>query len=372
MSFLKRIFGGKKQPETTKADQLPWIEASGNQWKTRILDVRAVTQKMMSTSSDPQMATNAVSYGGEDGISFWEQSPLQDKEIRANISFMTDGPLAPGVLFIPRVMEHKWAIFFDGRQLIFVRSWMRKVFAVARTKQINNELIIESIRGELIPDQSADFTIAVLRYLLISHALGEVVPAPLPAELATETQKAGLWAFSAYGKMAHYGIFDKNFVPATQKPLRSHSLLHIAVAKSQLEEIEQHVQNGIRLDYLAADGLAPLHWSIAPAGTASLEKLLALGADPNVVSTEGATPIMNAVQSNKIDHLIQLLKAGASVNARDHRGFTALHRAAERGMEDIVVILLKNGADRTIEAEGHTALSFAQNRGHEKIAALLS
>src|SRR5689334_9933942 len=138
--------------------ELPWIEAADNQWKTRLLDIRPVTQNMRSTSSDQQMAANAVSYGREDGTSFWGQPPMLEKEIHTNISFLTDRALAPGELFKPKAMEHKWAIYFDGEHLIFVRSWMRKVFVVAGTRQINNELIVESIRGEFTPDAPADVT----------------------------------------------------------------------------------------------------------------------------------------------------------------------------------------------------------------------
>jgi ankyrin repeat protein len=107
----------------------------------------------------------------------------------------------------------------------------------------------------------------------------------------------------------------------------------------------------VHLNYLAGDGLAPLHWAIAPESTASMEKLLKLGAAPDVRSVEGATPIMNAAQSGKNSHLNMLLQAGASVNARDNSGFTALHRAAERGYEEMVDILLKNGADKSVEVK---------------------
>jgi ankyrin repeat protein len=46
--------------------------------------------------------------------------------------------------------------------------------------------------------------------------------------------------------------------------------------------------------------------------------------------------------------------------------------AAEKGYEEIVELLLKNGADKTIVGQGHTALSFAQSKGHQNIVALLS
>jgi ankyrin repeat protein len=105
-----------------------------------------------------------------------------------------------------------------------------------------------------------------------------------------------------------------------------------------------------------------LHWATAPENTESLQKLLELRADPNARTIQRATPIMNASQSNKIKHLKMLLHFGADVNTKDDRGFTALHRASEMGHKEIVTLLLENGADKSIVAEGYTALLLAQNR----------
>jgi hypothetical protein len=200
---------------------------------------------------------------------------------------------------------------FDGEYLIFIRSWLRQVFVIAKTSQKNNQLFIESIIGEFTENESPDFTKAVLNFLLISHSIGEVVPAPLPKELESSTRSAGLWAFSSYGNMANIGTFDEKFLPLPTSKLRSHSLLHIAVAKSDINEIERQVKNGTSVNSLAGDGLATLHWSIANDGIEPMKKLFELGADPNVRTIQGATPIMNAVQSNKIDHLNLLLKSGS-------------------------------------------------------------
>jgi len=199
----------------------------------------------------------------------------------------------------------------------------------------------------------------VLNFLLISHSIGEIVPAPLPLEYENNLKNVGIWAFSTYGNMAHFGIFSDQFLPTTNKYLRSHSLLHIAVARGNIIEIERFVKNGSNLNALAGDGLAPLHWSIASQTLESMAKLLELGADPNVTTYQGATPIMNAVQSNKIDNLNMLLKSKALVNFKDNRGFTALHRAAEIGHIEIVRLLLRNNADKSISAEGNTALSLS-------------
>jgi len=370
MSFLKKLFGrsnGAKSEET-----LPWVEGSQNPWGTRVLDLRSVTQAMLATSQDPQMATNAISYGAEDGTSFIGIEPVADGEIDANIVLPIDRFLAPGVLFIPQLMEHKWAIYFHNDTLIFIRSWQRQVFVTAKTKQHDGRLVVESIKGKFVDtEEDAVFTRRTLKNLLANYATDELVPVLLPSEFSSTHKKAALWAFGLYGNVAQFGIFDENFDPRLAKPLRSHSLLHIAVARGDLEKISEHVRHGINVNLLAADGLAPLHWSIASPTTDAMKKLLALGADPDVPSVEGATPLMNAIQSNKVEHLNLLLEADADVNARDNRGFTSLHRAAEMGFVEIVRTLLSKGADKKALANGYTPLSFAEKRGHKEIVKLL-
>lgn len=372
MSFFKKLFGKSKQQETNASEEeLPWIEAAENPWNLRLLDLRSISQTMISTSQDPQMATNAVSYRSEDGTTFWTQMPDKDRSITSDIVLPVDGKLAPGVLFIPERMEHKWAIYFDGEFLIFVRSWLRQVFVVAKTRQENNQLMVENILGEFSPGETEAFTNAYLNFLLISHAIGEIVPAPLPKELESDTNNAGLWAFSNYGNMAHIGVFDERFKAAPRGRLRTHSLLHIAVARADLKEMEQQIKNGVDVNVLAGDGLAPLHWSVATENTDAMEKLIELGANLNVKTLQGATPIMNAVQSNKIAHLKILLKSGALVNETDNRGFTALHRAAEMGNLDMVTLLLANHADKSIVAENYMPLSLAEKGAHQEVIDLL-
>ena len=374
MSFFKNLFGSENKEEAKPApkDGLPWIEPSENPWEIRLLDLRPISQTVLSTSKDPQMANNAISYGGEDGTLFWGIKPKIIQSISSDFSIPIDQRLEPGVLFTPETMEHKWAIYFDGEYLIFIRSWLRQVYVIAKTSQKNNKLIIEEIIGEFTENESPEFKTAILNFLLVSHAIGEVVPVPLPKELETNTREAGLWAFSNFGNMAHIGTFDERFLPSSIGKLRSHSLLHIAVAKADIEEIEKQVNNGTNVNSLAGDGLATLHWSISTDGIESMQILLELGADPNVRTIEGATPIMNAAQSNKIDHLNLLIKSGAFVNDQDNRGFTALHRASEMGHLEIVQILLSNGADKNIVAENYTALSLAMAQENKEIAELLN
>jgi hypothetical protein len=399
MSFFKKLFG-KNNPEQKQEEQkvekqvqeskatepkraaqkdespeeteLSWIAAEENPWGHRLLDLRPFSQTMISTSENPLMATNAISYGGESGTSFFGQKPENSKTIETYITIKIDKVLYPGVLFTPDTMEHKWAIYFDGEYLIFIRSWLREVFVVAKTIQKDNQLIIESITGEFTKDESPEFTETILNFILLSHTTGETIPAPLPAIFENDTDLAAKWAFSTYGNMAQFGVFSTDFLPVAESPLRTHSLLHIAVARGEINEIEEEFKKGTNLNALAGDGLAPLHWSVASQTIDSMAKLLELGADPNGLTYEGATPIMNAVQSNKMDKVQLLFKSGAQINVQDNRGFTALHRAAERGHIEIVEFLLVNGADKSISSQGHTALSLATMMNQNEIVELLN
>lgn len=349
--------------------ELPWIAPKNTPWGIEVLDLRPISQAMLSTSKDPKMAENAVSYGRENGESFWNQMPESNRKIDVNFSLPIDGKLYPGVLFSPSVMEHKWAIYFDGNLIYFIRSWHREIYAVATTTQNENQLIISNIQGYFLDEEEdVEFTEATAYYLLMSHALNQLVPAPLPIDLKENTYGAGLWAFTAFGNMGIVGTFDYNVRIESDRPLHSHSLLHLAVAWNDLLAIEQYVAKGFDIHALAGDGLTPLHWALTPE---SLKKLLELGANPNVCSAEGATPIMNEVQAENMVQLQILLEAGADVNAQDGRGFTALHRAAEMGKKDFVMYLLDKGADKTIEAQGYTALSLAEAMKHEEIIKLL-
>src|ERR1051326_354396 len=115
----------------SQAPHTPWIEAADTPWGVRVLDVRAVTEHMISTSADPQCAGTAVSFDHEDGSAFEGLQPLAPRLIGAMIPFRVAAPLPDGALFRPRVMEHKWAIFHRAGRVLFVRSWTRKVHVIA-------------------------------------------------------------------------------------------------------------------------------------------------------------------------------------------------------------------------------------------------
>lgn len=386
---IKRMLGGKAEsgelapvrgqaPLQDKppapAQDLPevrWIEAADNPWGVRLLDVRPVTLTMTSTSADPQCAANAVSYGGEDGTVFVGQTPDSQRIVDMSLRFPVDGPLLDGVLFVPRAMEHKWALFFHRGELIVVRSWVRKVVLVARVEARDGHVEITQARGTLCADdETPEFTARVLDYLVRSHALDIVHPAPLPLGIDADPKAAALWCMSLFGNRAQVATPHMFAWRDPERPLRTHSRLHIAVARGQVDTIEACLQAGMPIDALAGDGLAPLHWALASQDDAIATLLLDRGASVDVRSEEGATPLMNSVQDASLGLTTLLLDRGADVNARDLRGFTALHRAAEMGLVGIVRLLLDRGASIDVDAEGHTPRSLAEGRERKDILAM--
>lgn len=370
---LKSLLKGKStKVEAEKSSEIPWIPADENQWAVPVLDVRPVTHHVLSTSTVREHAENAISYGTEDGISFLGQVPKSSRFVPVDLRYRIDGLLAPGPLYIPREMEHKWAIYFHGGQIICVRSWLREVAALADVIiSSESEMRITCVRGDLVGENESSFTARTLDYLIRTHVLGLEYPVPLPAGIESSPHEAAMWCMGAFGNRAGFATphsFD-NKVP--EKPLRSHSLLHIEVARGNLPQVARYLAEGFPVGLLAADGLSPLHWALPQANNTMANFLLEQGSPVDVRSAEGATPLMTAVQNANQVKVDLLLARGADVNLKDNRGFTCLHRSAEIGNVELTAKLLKAGAKVDVESQGHTALSFARNRGHKEVVKML-
>lgn len=186
-----------------------WIEPASNPWGVRLLDVRPVTQGMLSTSSDPQCAANAVSFGQDDGSSFAGMEPNSARTVNVNLRYRVAGTLAEGPLFAPACMEHKWAIFYRGGKILFVRSWTRELFAVAEGKMHSDQIELTAVQGDLVAEnEEAEFKTRVVDYILRSHALNLVYPAPLLPEFEQDPDRAALWCFHCFGDRTLYATPD--------------------------------------------------------------------------------------------------------------------------------------------------------------------
>ena len=374
-NWIKRRLGllpATDQSLAPLTTEVKWLTPDKNPWPYPVLDLRPFTMSVFSASTDPRMAENSVSWGQEDGLQFRGISPASNTVIPCDLVYRTDRILADGALFIPTTMDQKWAIFFHSNQIIAIRSWTRTVEFVADVTLSENLVAISSIRGDFVNATNPEMAIAWFDFLIQTHVLREMIPLWLPEDLLKETANAANFAFSLFGNLACFATDRMTPREVPQTPIRSHSLLHIAIARADKAEAIRLLESGLPIDLLANDGLTPLHWSLGQEGIEMLEFLLDRGAPVDSRSAESATPLMNAVQARSLGVVNLLLDRGADPDARDHRGFTAIHRAAEMGELKLVQVLIERGADTRIQAEGYLPIDLARLRKWSEIESLLS
>jgi hypothetical protein len=214
---------------TGSASTLPhvgWLEGAANTWGVPVVDARPVTFGMLSTSKDPQSAANAVSFRGEDGVRFAKLTTDRSRTVQSHLCFPVRAGLCPGVLFVPAVMEEKWAIFYHDGRILFVRSWTRSLLASAAVRLTEGIARIGPIHGYFArADESERFTVRALEYLLRSHALDEIYPAPLP-EQPDDLRTAALWCFHMFGRRAPLATASDLPTTTPIRPLYRRSIGH--------------------------------------------------------------------------------------------------------------------------------------------------
>ena len=105
----------------------------------------------------------------------------------------------------------------------------------------------------------------------------------------------------------------------------------------------------------------------------TVKQHLDAGADVNAKGKYGSTPLHNAA-TKEIAEL--LITNGADINAKINDGSSPLHAAALEGHKEVAELLIAKGADvnarsESVLGEGKTALDWAVEQSHTKIAYLL-
>lgn len=158
--------------------------------------------------------------------------------------------------------------------------------------------------------------------------------------------------------------------------------INLAGRQGWIELVRKHLE----IDPLAVHqrgwiGDSPLHWPAHNGYTEIVALLLEHGADPNAheISWIGGTPLHWASERHA-DILEMLFAAGADPNARvqkedsSYLGATALHWCANQPEDcaECAETLLRHGTDpHTLDAKGRSALSYAEEGSHPRVAEVL-
>ena len=149
--------------------------------------------------------------------------------------------------------------------------------------------------------------------------------------------------------------------------------LHQAAFAGDLAAVRRLVSAGTPVDVADPEKHTPLMWAAFNGHTAVAGYLFESGADLGAKDESGRTALMYAASGPFAETVKLLLEKGAAVNVQGTlEGFTALMTAAAEGHVEVVRLLLLRGADPTLKDEdGDTARSFAIQKGHPEVAALL-
>ena len=348
-----------------------WLGAGETQFGVPVLDLIAVTGKLMATSSDPARATRAVSWPRSVGDDL-DAGPLGAAAgVTCELRYPTAAVLPDGLLFTPRAMEHKWVLALRGDRLLAARSWTGDVKAVAHVRREAGELVVE--RLALADDAGLEAIgepVQVFDWMVRTMALGQRLPLPVHAAGADTLERTPLLAFSMFGHHALCAARSWAPPPPT-RPLRADGRVLLAARDHDEAALRRLAASGASLDPPSpTGGLTPLCLAAIVDDVALARLLLELGASANARDDRGMFALGYAIVHGAGLELMQVLLDGGTDRAGvNEDGFGLLHAAAESDRADVIPWLVARGvALEARTARGHTPLQIACALG--KLAAV--
>jgi hypothetical protein len=387
-----------------------WLPPAANPFGVELLDLHGFVANVTAWSPDPNAARNAMGWRGDDGLEFVGAPLPRARRVSCQLGYTRSGGSVDGRWFCPGAMEDKWALFHYEARLYAVRSWTRQVAMVGHTVQHENEVNFTGIDvGELGPRESDEEIVRGFDFLVKSHVLGALVPAPIGAAVPRDADLIAKQCFNSWGRRALGAAYaDLRAVPVnrpvisdtplmiaieardTRRALAwiddarttdldvtcrygSYTSLHSAAVKGLVEVVASLLAHGARVNSLAHTKRTALHEivTLPKANMAVVRLLLDAGASVRARDEHGAEPIHLAAQTGSAEVVRVLLEAGADPNAKTDHGFAPLHQAAEAGRLDIVMNLLSAGAEMEVSVGDLTPLKLAQTRGQRAMVDLL-
>jgi hypothetical protein len=200
----------KKNQESKEEYKFVWYDIGGdNPFNKRILDIRSLTQTMISFTSDKSVAElfnkQRMSIGNElIGIDIPES-----KMVECSLIYPHNGAKIEGVCFKAKCMEDKWDIYGWNNIIYLTRSWTGAVVYKAFINVTDSNFTIYKI--EYSPDIYTEADESLVKnnthFLIMSLAFGAIYPHKVPNTISTEKDIA-LYSFAQFGKNCWYATFD--------------------------------------------------------------------------------------------------------------------------------------------------------------------
>ena len=200
----------KKKKDSNEEYKFVWYDiGQDNPFNKRILDIRSLTQTMMSFTKDKSVAElfnkQRLSIGNElIGIDIPES-----KMVECSLIYPHNGSKIEGTCFKAKCMEDKWDIYGWNDVIYLTRSWTGAVVYKAFINVTDSNFTVYKI--EYSPDKhtEADESLVInnIHFLIMSLAFGAIYPHKIPNTIITDKDIA-LYSFGQFGRNCWYATFD--------------------------------------------------------------------------------------------------------------------------------------------------------------------
>ncbi|NPV49662.1 MAG: hypothetical protein HPY60_00485 [Candidatus Methanofastidiosum sp.] len=188
-----------------------WLAPDETPFEARLFDCREYALHMISNTLDKKVLEKYIEMQSSDGRQYIQNNFQDGVRIKCNVDFpFPDVDLPEGILFRSEMMEEKWNIYKFENQMYFVRSWTGELRYVTDYEKTEEGFVIKEIAmdRETFDEDKISFYVNEVHFLLISHALGYLIPHPLPPDIEDSPDSILKFSFSEFGNRGYFGYFS--------------------------------------------------------------------------------------------------------------------------------------------------------------------
>jgi len=208
--FKKKVKESESHKGSNEEYKFVWYDIGGdNPFNKQILDIRSLTQTMMSFTRDKSVAElfnkQRLSIGEElIGVEI-----PNSKIIESSLIYPHNGTKIEGTCFKAKCMEDKWDIYGWNDIMYFTRSWTGAIVYKAFINVTDSNFTVYKI--EYCPDtntkEEESLAINSVHFLIMTLAFGTIYPHKIPKTINIEKDIA-LYSFAQFGRNCWYATFD--------------------------------------------------------------------------------------------------------------------------------------------------------------------